>query len=155
MRTTKLIAVGRIKCGFWHEACACYTERLRRFGVRFEESTVKDGAAGLSLAERRELEGERILGKVRPADVVLCLDERGLEKSSVEFAALVRGVYDAGRVPCFVVGGPDGLATRVRAAATQVLSLGRMTLPHELARVLLLEQLYRTENITGNTPYHR
>jgi 23S rRNA (pseudouridine1915-N3)-methyltransferase len=123
--------------------------------VRVEESTVKDAAAGLSPAERRELEGERILGKVRPGDAVLCLDERGSAKNSVEFAALVRGLHDAGRVPCFVVGGPDGLTPRIRAAAEQVLSLGRMTLPHELARALLLEQLYRAENIIRNTPYHR
>ncbi|MDR1685727.1 MAG: 23S rRNA (pseudouridine(1915)-N(3))-methyltransferase RlmH [Desulfovibrio sp.] len=155
MRTTKLIAVGRMRCAFWNEACARYTERLRRWGVRFEEAVVKDGTAGLSPAERKEQEGERILGKVRPADAVLCLDERGREQNSAEFAAFVRGLHDAGRVPCFVVGGPDGQAPRVLAAAEQVLSLGRMTLPHELARVLLLEQLYRAENIIRNTPYHR
>jgi 23S rRNA (pseudouridine1915-N3)-methyltransferase len=123
--------------------------------VRLEEAAVKDGDAGLSPAERREQEGERILGRIRPADVVFCLDETGGEKTSAEFAALVRGLHDAGRIPCFVVGGPDGLAPRVPAAAEHVLSLGRMTLPHELARVLLLEQLYRAENIIRNTPYHR
>jgi 23S rRNA (pseudouridine1915-N3)-methyltransferase len=155
MRTTKLIAVGRIRCGFWNAACARYTECLRRYGVRFEEAVVKDGDAGLPPAERKEQEAERILGRIRPMDAVFCLDEKGREKTSAEFAALLRGLHNAGRVPCFVVGGPDGTAPRVQAAAEQVLSLGRMTLPHELARVLLLEQLYRAENIIRNTPYHR
>jgi 23S rRNA (pseudouridine1915-N3)-methyltransferase len=155
VRKTRLIAVGRIRSAFWNEAFAHYAERLRRFNVLFEELTVKDADAALPADARRKQEGERILGVIRPSDAVLCLDEKGLEKSSGEFAAFVRGLHDAGRVPCFVVGGPDGLAPGVRAAAEQVLSLGRMTFPHELARVLLLEQLYRAENICGKTPYHR
>jgi 23S rRNA (pseudouridine1915-N3)-methyltransferase len=128
---------------------------LRRFGVLFEEVTVKDGDAALSSVARKEQEGERILGRIRPTDAVCCLDEKGLEKNSVEFATLVRGLHDAGRVPCFIAGGPDGLASRLQVAAEHILSLGRMTFPHDLARVLLLEQLYRAENINGKTPYHR
>jgi 23S rRNA (pseudouridine1915-N3)-methyltransferase len=155
VRKTKLIAVGRIRSGFWNDACRHYAERLRRFGVLLEELTVKDADAALSRDERREQEGERLLGGIRPADEALCLDEKGRGQNSEEFATLVRGLHDAGRIPCFVVGGPDGLAPCVRAAAKQTLSLGPMTFPHELARVLLLEQLYRAESIIGKTPYHR
>jgi len=115
----------------------------------------KDADAGLPEAERVRLEGQRLLQAVHADDYLICLDERGNSMSSRLFAAFLNELSEnASCTPCFVLGGPFGLAEAVRSRARFVLSLGPMTLPHELARVLLLEQLYRAEAILRKTPYH-
>lgn len=83
------------------------------------------------------------------------LDEGGDSLSSTELAGLIRHMdTNASGRPCFIIGGAFGLAETLRAEAYRLVSLSRLTLPHELARVLLLEQLYRAESILRNTPYH-
>jgi 23S rRNA (pseudouridine1915-N3)-methyltransferase len=116
---------------------------------------IKDADAGLPESERVRLEGERMLQIVRRDDYLICLDERGASMSSRAFAAFLDEISaNASRTPCFALGGPFGLAEGVRSRAGLVLSLGPMTLPHELARVVLLEQVYRAEAILRKTPYH-
>ena len=86
---------------------------------------------------------------------IICLDERGVTRTSRDFARWLDELSaDATRRPCFVVGGPFGLDDAVRARARHMVAFGAQTLPHELARVLLLEQLYRAESLLRNTPYH-
>lgn len=106
----------------------------------------------------RELE-VRDLSRLRAAlpsrGPVIVLDERGRELSSAAFATeLGRWLEDRAGPPCFVIGGADGLDDAVRARATLLLSLGRMTFAHRLVRVLLAEQLYRATSILQGTPYH-
>jgi 23S rRNA (pseudouridine1915-N3)-methyltransferase len=116
---------------------------------------VKDADAGLPEPDRGRLEGQRLLQAVRTDDYLICLDERGTSMPSRAFAAFLDEISaHAARTPCFVLGGPFGLAEAVRSRAGYILSLGPMTLPHELARVVLLEQLYRAEAILRKTPYH-
>lgn len=153
MKQVRLIAVGRLKASHWRAAAAHYHARLVR-GLRFEEVIVKDADARLSLPERLRLEGERLLKPVRPADILVCLDEAGQAMPSMEFANWMRRLFDSGQAPCFVIGGAYGLADEVKRAAARRLSFGPMTLPHELARVVLLEQLYRAEQILAGTGYH-
>ena len=148
----RIIAVGALRGPHWKAAAAHYLERLKHWR-HIQEHVVRDADAGLPEAARVHMEGQRLLQAVRPDDYLVCLDENGKSMSSRMFAALLEEI-GASRTPCFVLGGPFGLAGLVRSQARLVLSLGPMTLPHELARVVLLEQVYRAEAIVRGTPYH-
>ena len=96
-----------------------------------------------------------MLAALPPAAFVVALDERGELHDSKTFAVLLTRWTESGRPVTFVVGGADGLDARVTDRADHVLSLGRMTWPHLLVRVLLTEQLYRARAIAASHPYHR
>jgi 23S rRNA (pseudouridine1915-N3)-methyltransferase len=154
LKKLRIIAVGALRGPYWKAAAAHYLERLRHWR-RIQEHVVKDADAGLPESDRILLEGQRLLQAVRADDYLICLDERGASMSSRAFAAFLDEVSaNASRTPCFMLGGAFGLAETVRSQARCVLSFGPMTLPHELARVVLLEQLYRAEAIVRKTPYH-
>ena len=153
MRRIRLLAVGRRKTPHWRDAASYYLKRLAHTR-QVEETVVKDADASAPLDERKESEGERLLKTVRPQDVLIAMDEGGKCMPSRDFAAFLRQLHDSGKVPCFVVGGAYGLSDALLRSAGHRLSLGPMTLPHELARVVLLEQLYRAENILSGTGYH-
>ncbi len=153
MKQIRLVAVGRLKTPHWRAAAEHYHTRLSHT-VRVEEIIVKDADASLPVARRMEEETARLLAKAPSADTLICLDERGACLTSEQFAALLHGLFDTGKTPCFIIGGAYGLTDQARARAARCLALGPMTLPHELARVMLLEQLYRAESIMAGTGYH-
>ena len=150
----RILCVGKIKTAFWKAAAEHYGQRIRRWRP-LDVTEVRDGDASLPVPRRNEQEGKRLLEALTPQDIPLILDERGASLTSPQFASLLQDLdrQAAGR-PCFIIGGPFGLDDRIRAAGRRTLCLGPMTLPHELARVLLLEQLYRAECIARNIPYH-
>ena len=146
--------MGKLKTPFWKDAAAHYLTRIKRWR-HLEYTEVRDGDAALPSDQRNALEGRRIIDALSPQDVALVLDERGQKLSSPELAALLRQLDQEARGrACFVVGGAWGLDDSVRQRAFKVLSLSDMTLPHELARVVLLEQIYRAECILRKVPYH-
>ncbi|MCX8502008.1 MAG: 23S rRNA (pseudouridine(1915)-N(3))-methyltransferase RlmH [Alphaproteobacteria bacterium] len=99
---------------------------------------------------------ESLLAAIPPTSLCVALDERGESFSSLEFARLLQNWREQGRAAVsFIQGGADGLPPEVKTRADLLLSLGRMTLPHLLARLVLLEQLYRAQTISANHPYHR
>lgn len=121
-----------------------YLKRLSRY-VEVEGSSLKDQEALLKLCAPN----------ARPRHTLVLLDERGKQFSSEELAKFLGDYQDRNSLPLlFAVGGADGFSDQVRQAATLVLSLGKMTLAHELARVVLLEQLYRAFTILKSHPYH-
>lgn len=155
-----IIAVGKLKERFWQEACAEYLKRLQPYG-RTEVREVADvdprRAGGEEGARQRE--GEAILSVIDSLPVgtrVVLLAIEGKERSSVSFsrhldALSVQGISDV----AFVIGGSDGVSQAVRDRADETLSFGPITLPHNLARVVLLEQLYRACRISRGEPYHK
>ncbi len=146
--------MGKLKTPFWKDAAAHYLTRIKRWR-HLEYTEVRDGDAALPSDQRNALEGRRIIDALSPQDVALVLDERGQKLSSPDLAALLRQLdQDARGRACFIVGGAWGLDDSVRQRAFKVLSLSDMTLPHELARVVLLEQIYRAECILRKVPYH-
>jgi len=148
------IWVGKLKEPFSKDGCAHYWKKLSRF-FKLDESVVKDAPGKLSVADKNRKEGEGILARVKPGDVLIILDEYGERLTSRELAKYVRKWADApNQRPVFVIGGPFGLSDEVKAAARVKIRLSDMTLPHELARLLLLEQLYRAGTILKNMPYH-
>src|SRR5690606_18149242 len=98
---------------------------------------------------------ELLLKAAPPGALIVALDERGRALDSAGFAAQLARWRDAGRDLAFLIGGADGLDDEVRAKAGFLLSLGPMTWPHQLARVLLAEQLWRAYSILSGHPYHR
>ncbi len=111
--------------------------------------------AGEDGARARQLEAERILAALPAGCVPVALDERGAQATTRELAAWLQGWMAEGVSPAFVIGGADGLADSVKARAGKSLGLSKLTLPHALARVLLVEQLYRAACIIKGHPYHR
>lgn len=153
-------AVGRLKDGPERSLFERYRERLDAAGqgAHLGPLTLHEIAESRSgsVAARTADEAERLLAKTRTADVVIALDERGKAQSSEAFARLLRGHRDDGAgTLALLIGGPDGHGEAVRTAARHVMSLGPMTLPHGLARIVLAEQLYRAATILTGHPYHR
>jgi 23S rRNA (pseudouridine1915-N3)-methyltransferase len=153
MKRVHIMAVGRLKTPCWRDAAEYYVKRLAR-GMSLRESLARDADSRLPPAMRKAWEAERLLKMRHPGETLICLDEKGKKHSSVQFADFLGGLFDAGKSPCFVVGGAYGLDQSILQSADVCLSFGCMTFPHELARVLLLEQLYRAENILSGAGYH-
>lgn len=155
MRIT-IVAVGRLKERFWREAADEYLKRLGPYAeVRIAEVPDRDpgrGGEAKALAE----EGAAVLRALPEGAHVVALDIGGRQRSSEELSAHLSelGLHGASSV-AFVIGGSHGLVSEVLARADERLSFGPMTLPHNLARVVLLEQLYRAFRIARGEPYHK
>jgi 23S rRNA (pseudouridine1915-N3)-methyltransferase len=151
-----VLAVGSLKEPFWREAQAEYTKRLAVF-AKLEVIGVEPMAATTTVSSARsmEVEAERLVRRIPAGAAVVALDRQGKEWSSEEVAHYLDGVRSEGREVCFIIGGSDGLGAAVLAAAERRWSMSRLTFPHELARVILLEQLYRGFCISAGKPYHK
>lgn len=146
--------MGRDRSGWFEPAVQGYAERVQRHAeLDLLELPAAKGA--LPPADARRREAEALLGKLKPESWLVALDERGTLLDSVELSQLVATARDAGRELVFCIGGDEGLDASVRDRAWKVLALSRMTLPHRLARVVLLEQLYRALSILRGEPYHK
>lgn len=154
MKSLRIITVGKAHAAFWKEAAAYYLERISRWR-QITDTIIRDANPALPVPMRVEEEGRRILEAVAPQDIVVCLDEKGRSMTSRDFSRFLEAMSaDAAHRPCFIVGGPFGLHGSVRQKAHHLIAFGPQTLPHELARVVLLEQLYRAETLLRNIPYH-
>jgi len=102
-----------------------------------------------------QAEGEQLLARIRSSEQVVLLDEQGTQYSSQALATRLSDWQADGRDLCFLIGGPDGVSAACRQRADATWSLSDLTLPHGLARVLLVEQLYRAWSLQNGHPYHR
>ena len=152
----RVIAVGSRTPSWVRENCAEYATRLRgRLKVELVElaAGVRSGEKNPRRAMRAE--GTRLLAELTPKEMVVALDEHGEEFATREFASWLAARRNSGRDLAFLLGGADGLDPAVLDKADFKLSLSRLTLPHALARVLLMEQLYRAQSLLDHHPYHR
>jgi 23S rRNA (pseudouridine1915-N3)-methyltransferase len=129
-----------------------WTKRLRRSGGLAEEDVKNEPFRGDADAVRRA-EGERLLARVGPREKLVVLDERGERLDTAAFAAMVDAGRQQGTV-VFAIGGPMGHDPRVRDAAWKVVRLSDLVLNHAVARVVLIEQIYRAMTLIEGTPYH-
>lgn len=155
-----IVAVGRLKAGPERELADRYAERFAQTGKALALAgpavTEIPESMARSPAERMNREADSILGALDPETILIALDERGLIMDSEAFAARIARWRDGGKKSLtFVIGGADGLADAVRARAQETFSFGAMTMPHQLVRILLLEQIYRAATILSGHPYHR
>ncbi len=152
-----VVAVGKLKERFWSDACAEYAKRLGGYAtVRVLEVPDRDPAKSGGEDGARALEGKAILAAIPDRSHVILLDVAGKERSSEEIAARLDDLMVRGSSSItFVIGGSCGVSDEVYARADERLSFGRITLPHNLARVVLLEQAYRAFKIMRGEPYHK
>ncbi len=146
----RLIAVGRLRAGPEADLFARYNSRMRPPLEVFE---VAEGVGAAGEIKRRE--GEALLAALPRDTFAVALDLGAAAPSSEALATLLESWLAAGRKPAFLIGGAEGLSATVLARADHVLSLGPLTWPHMLVRVMLAEQLFRARAIAAGHPYHR
>ena len=154
-----LICMGRLKEKYWRDAANEYEKRLSRFG-RFEEIELPDlpepaNSSPAVEAQICEKEGRAILQKVREDDIVIALCIGGKQLDSVQLSEKLTQFGDTGRRVVFIIGGSLGLSEAVMKRSDYHLSFSPMTFPHQLMRVILLEQIYRSFRINAGEPYHK
>ena len=148
MQRIQLICVGKLKESYYIDACREYAKRLGRYCA----------LERLELPETGDIEcdGEAVLKKLTPDAYVVAMCVEGKSVSSEELAALLHDCANRGKSRVsFVIGGSDGLSDAVKERADARISMSRMTFPHHLARVMVLEQIYRAFTILGGGKYHK
>ena len=151
-----LLCVGRLTLSHLNDGCAEFAGRIKRY-MPLDITEIKEFKTGrkLDLARVVSTEGESLAQRIPAGTFVITLDQHGKHLSSEELAGLMNKHMVQG-IPewTIVIGGPYGLSEALRKRADLVLSLSAMTLTHQMARLLLLEQLYRCCTIIRNEPYH-
>ena len=155
----RILAVGSLKESWQREACSEYLKRLSRYG-KYEVITVPDEPepANPSDALNEKLiakEGQALLRLIKPTDYVIALCIRAKLLSSEELAKAARQWESGGRRTVFLIGGSLGLSKDVIQRSDFQLSFSPMTFPHQLMRIILLEQIYRAEKINSGERYHK
>ena len=157
----KIIGVGKIKEKFYKEAIGEYSKRMGAYN-KIEIIEVPDEQAPENLSDKeidqvKAKEGEKILAKIEETDYVVSLEILGKQMTSEGFAEFIRNemAEGFGRDLVFVIGGSNGLSQEVSQRANYKLSFSKMTFPHQLMRVILMEQIYRAYRIINGHPYHK
>ena len=151
----RIVAFGQRMPTWVVAGCDDYARRLpREFALELIELKPGPRARGKTPVQILAAEGERIAAATR-GSMVIALDERGEAWSTSQFAARLRVWSNSGRPVAFVLGSADGLAAPVKRNADVIMALSTLTLPHGLARVVLVEQIYRAASLLQGHPYHR
>ncbi len=155
-----IVCVGKIKEKFYRDALVEYTKRLSRYCslsiTEVADEKTKEQASDVECAIIKDREGERILKSIREDGYVITLAIDGKNLDSVELSKKIENLALTGKSNLyFVIGGSLGLSDEVMKRADYKLSFSRMTFPHQLMRVILLEQIYRSYRIINHEPYHK
>lgn len=146
----KIICVGKIKENYYKDALEEYLKRLKKY-VKLELIELPD--YNYDIAKTTTEEGKNILDKISDKDFVITMEIEGKQLDSLEFSKLIDDNISNNMV--FVIGGSYGLSNEVKKRANLSLSFSRLTFPHQLFRVILLEQIYRSFKIINNESYHK
>lgn len=151
MPSIQIIAVGRMKpAHLLRDPLDEYRKRIK-WDLAVHEIDVRESGP-----RQNDLENQEIIARLRPQIPTFVLDERGKSITSPAFAQRLAHSFEIGQGSVqFVIGGADGLNDTIRARASDLISFGALTWPHMLARVMLMEQLYRAQQILAGHPYHR
>ena len=155
-----IIAIGKMKKGPETELVSRYADRIRQIGQVIGASSLDiteiPESRATNATQRKEEEYQAMLAKLPENGLVYILDERGKTISSVTFSDQLQQAASHGvKQISFIIGGPDGLSKTWRQSGHRIFSFGALTMPHQLVRVLLAEQLYRACSIASGHPYHR
>ena len=156
----KIVTVGKLKEKYLKDGIAEYSKRLSRFAnlemIELADEKTPDRASNSENQKILELEGTRILSKIADRDFVIVLAIEGKTLSSEEFSKqLEQAPINGFSTLTFVIGGSLGLSPKVKKRANLSISFGRLTLPHQLMRLVLVEQIYRAFTIQQGSPYHK
>lgn len=156
----KILCVGKIKEKFYRDALDEYLKRLSKYAsvtvVEVADEKTSENASDTEIDIVKEKEGERLLKHINERDFVIALAILGKQMDSVAFSKYIEGLGISGKSTIdFVIGGSLGLSDAVLKRADFQISFSKMTFPHQLMRVVLLEQIYRGMRIMKNEPYHK
>lgn len=159
MVNLKFIVLGNIKEQYLRDAAAEYIKRLGAFAkvelCELKEARLPDDPSRSHIDAALEDEAQRILAAIPPRAHVVALAVEGKQMASEDFASHIENVTRSASTICFIIGSSHGLSSKVKNAADYKLSLSKMTFPHQLFRVMLLESVYRAFNIIKGTKYHK
>ncbi len=152
--------VGKLKENYWREAVAEYKKRIEGFAkvdiIEVSDFPTPEKASLAMEEEIKSKEGKKMLEKIKPGDFVVALDLNQKEYTSEEFSAqMEKWLVAGGSSISFLIGGSLGLSDECKKRANVSVCFGKMTFPHQLARVMLLEQIYRSFKIARHEPYHK
>ncbi len=147
----KIICVGKIKEKYFTLAAEEYLKRLSKFS-KVEVIEVMDEA---NVEKALKIEGDKILSKIKEDEFVIALDINGESLSSMDFAKKMNRIFNNNSKITFIIGGSYGLSKDVKKRSNYLLSFSKMTFPHQLFRIILLEQIYRSYKINNNESYHK
>ncbi len=155
-----IIAVGKLKEKYLRDACAEYLKRLGVYAkvnvIEVNEERCSDNPNATEIENVKQKEGQRIIAKIPKASFIVPMCIEGTQYSSEDFAQKIEATAVAGNGEItFIIGGSFGLSDEVKALGKLKLSFGKLTLPHQLMRVVLLEQIYRAFSILNNSKYHK
>ncbi|WP_299317667.1 23S rRNA (pseudouridine(1915)-N(3))-methyltransferase RlmH [uncultured Maribacter sp.] len=154
--TIKLLAIGKTDSSQLQELIEVYQKRLQHY-VNFEIELIPDlkKTKNLSEDQQKDKEGELILKRLAPTDVLILFDEKGKQYTSVEFSTFLQKKMNSGiKQLVFLIGGPYGFSNEIYSKATGKISLSKMTFSHQMVRLFITEQVYRAYTILKNEPYH-
>lgn len=160
MLRVTVLCIGNLKERYWRDACAEYQKRLSAFCkltvVELPEERLSDNPSDAQISQTLEAEGKRILSKIPQNAAVFALCIEGKEFSSPALAGMFDRCANEGKSDMvLIIGGSHGLSDAVKERANTRLSMSPMTFPHQLARVMLLEQVYRAFQISSGGKYHK
>lgn len=155
-----VVCIGKLKEKYWRDAVDEYVKRISRFAkveiIELRESRLPDNASPADEEKVKKQEGEEILKRIKPGDCCITLEIKGKQLDSVELAEKIKKIWIGGSSTIdFVIGGSLGLSDDVSRRADFRLSFSKMTFPHQMMRVILLEQVYRSFKINSNETYHK
>ena len=155
-----IVCIGKLKEKYWTDAIAEYSKRLGRYCsltvTELKEDRLPDNASPAEELKVKENEGKNILKSLRSDDYVIALDVKGKQLSSEKLAEKIDSLAVTGKSNvAFIIGGSLGLSQEVLSRADFRLSFSPMTFPHQMMRVILLEQIYRSFKINRNETYHK
>jgi len=149
----KLITVGSIKEKYLKDGIDEYVKRLKKYTpieiIELKDESFQDES------KIKKIEGERILKNIKDKEYVITLEIEGKELTSLELAKKLDQIYLTNSDITFIIGGSLGLSNEVKQRSNYALSFSRMTFPHQLFRLILLEQIYRSFKINNNESYHK
>lgn len=159
MINVNIVCVGKLKEQYLKDGCAEYIKRLGAYSkinvIEVAEEKCGDNPSATEIKNVIEKEGKRILSKISKGSFVIPLCIEGKEYSSPDFSSELEKASMNHSSLTFVIGGSFGLSDEVKALGKIKLSFGKMTLPHQLARMVLLEQIYRAFSISNHSKYHK
>ena len=160
MLNINVITVGKLKESYLRDACAEYEKRLGAYStikvIELAESRLPDSPSQKEIANALENEADMILKKITPQSAVIAMCIEGKQLSSEELSAMLDNAAITGKSTVdFIIGGSYGLSNKVKNRADFKLSMSKMTFPHQMARMVLSEQIYRAFEISTNGKYHK
>jgi len=159
MMNVTVICVGKLKEAYLKDGCAEYVKRLSAYArvqvVEVAEERAADNPSAAEILNILEKEGKRIIEKIPKGSFVIPMCIEGREFSSPDFSKELEKISMQHSGVAFIIGGSFGLSDEVKALGRLKLSFGKLTLPHQLARMVLLEQIYRAFSISNHSKYHK